>query len=171
METDFIKIPLYDHQKESINNMEKLEKNMIIPIDIETSIDTKLGILADVPGYGKTLSVLGLIGKTKFDTEEDFYIQEKKEITSLVSKVKLKKMEQLSITLILVNVSLLSQWIFELSRTTLRYLAVYTRNDIEGIDLSKYDLILVSHNISDSKIQNAPDETIKISQIISPYRN
>ena len=75
METDFIKIPLYDHQKESINNMEKLEKNMIIPIDIETSIDTKLGILADVPGYGKTLSVLGLIGKTKFDTEEDFYIQ------------------------------------------------------------------------------------------------
>jgi hypothetical protein len=30
---------------------------------------------------------------------------------------------------------------------------------------------LVSHNISDSKIQNAPDETIKISQIISPYRN
>jgi hypothetical protein len=30
---------------------------------------------------------------------------------------------------------------------------------------------LVSHNISDSKIQNAPDETIKNSQIISPYRN
>jgi SNF2 family DNA or RNA helicase len=147
METDFIKIPLYDHQKESINNMEQLEKNMIIPIDTETSIETKLGILADVPGYGKTLSVLGLIGKTKFDTEENFYIQEKKEITSLVSKVKLKKMEQLSITLILVNVSLLSQWIFELSRTTLRYLAIYTRNDIEGIDLSKYDLILVSHNI------------------------
>jgi hypothetical protein len=29
---------------------------------------------------------------------------------------------------------------------------------------------LVSHNISDSKIQNAPEETIKSSQIISPYR-
>jgi hypothetical protein len=29
---------------------------------------------------------------------------------------------------------------------------------------------LVTHNISDSKIQNAPDETIKSSQIISPYR-
>lgn len=29
---------------------------------------------------------------------------------------------------------------------------------------------LVSHNISDSKIQNAPEETIKSSQIISPHR-
>jgi len=29
----------------------------------------------------------------------------------------------------------------------------------------------VTHNISDSKIQNAPDETIKSSQIISPYRD
>ena len=30
---------------------------------------------------------------------------------------------------------------------------------------------LISHNISESKIQNAPDETIKISQIICPFRN
>jgi hypothetical protein len=30
---------------------------------------------------------------------------------------------------------------------------------------------LVSHNISDSKIQNAPEETIKSSQIISPFRS
>ena len=30
---------------------------------------------------------------------------------------------------------------------------------------------LVSHNISYSKIQNAPEETIKSSQIISPFRS
>jgi len=29
---------------------------------------------------------------------------------------------------------------------------------------------LVSHNISESKIQNAPDEKIKNSEIISPFR-
>lgn len=28
----------------------------------------------------------------------------------------------------------------------------------------------VSHNISDSKIQNAPEESIKSSEIISPFR-
>jgi hypothetical protein len=29
----------------------------------------------------------------------------------------------------------------------------------------------ISHNIPESKIQNAPDETIKISEIICPFRN
>jgi len=32
---------------------------------------------------------------------------------------------------------------------------------------SKY---LVSHNVSESKIKNAPDENIKVSKIISVYR-
>lgn len=30
---------------------------------------------------------------------------------------------------------------------------------------------LVSHNIKESKIQNAPEEKIKSSKIISPYRS
>lgn len=35
----------------------------------------------------------------------------------------------------------------------------------------KGNKFLVSHNISQSKIQNAPDEMIKTSQIISQYRD
>jgi hypothetical protein len=35
----------------------------------------------------------------------------------------------------------------------------------------KGNKFLVSHNISQSKIQNAPDEMIKTSQIISIYRD
>jgi hypothetical protein len=35
----------------------------------------------------------------------------------------------------------------------------------------KGNKFLVSHNISQSKIQNAPDEMIKTSQIISTYRD
>ena len=65
----------------------------------------------------------------------------------LVSKVKTKRLEQLSVSLILVNVSLLSQWIAELQRTTLRHMAIYAKSDIEGIDMSKYDVILVAHNV------------------------
>jgi len=148
MDTDFILIPLYDHQKKSIQYMEDLEKKPSFYIDSDTLIETKIGILSDLPGYGKTLSVIGYIGKTRHESEEDFYLRETTEtISKTISKIKIKKMEQLSISLILVNVSLLSQWIFELSRTTLRYLAIYSKSDIEGIDMSKYDLILVSHNI------------------------
>jgi len=147
METDFISIPLYEHQKSSIQNMEKLERKTMIPINSESYIETKIGILSDLPGYGKTLSIIGLIGKTLYDNEDEFYLKEIREVSNYVVKLKITKFEQLSVSLILVNVSLLSQWIFELSRTTVRFFAVYNKSEIEGIDMSKYDVILVSHNI------------------------
>jgi len=147
IDVHFITVPLYDHQKTSIQNMEALEKTPTVSIDADTSIETTLGILSDLPGYGKTLSVLGLIGKTLYDPEEEFFLKEKRETSMLVSKVKAKRLDQLSVSLILVNVSLLSQWIAELQRTTLRHLAVYAKSDIEGIDMSKYDVILVAHNV------------------------
>jgi SNF2 family DNA or RNA helicase len=147
MNTDFITIPLFNHQQENISNMEKLEKNPIVAIDLETSIETRLGFLSDLPGYGKSLCVLGLIGVTQFDEVEEVYFKETIEMSNLVKKTKTKCLEQVSTSLLLVNVSLLSQWITELSRTSLRYIAVYQKGDIEGIDLKKYDLILVSNNI------------------------
>ena len=116
METDFILIPLYDHQKKSIQYMEDLEKKSNFYIDSDTFIETKIGILSDLPGYGKTLSVIGYIGKTRHETEEDFFLKETIEtVSKTISKIKIKKIDQLSVSLILVNVSLLSQWIFELS--------------------------------------------------------
>jgi len=149
MDFDFITIPLYEHQKSSILCMEQLERNTSLSISSEIRIETTLGILSDLPGYGKTLSVLGLIGKTLFDQDnEEYFLKEKIEISSnCVSKIKIKKLEQLNLSLILVNISLMTQWIVELSKTTLRYIAVYNKCDIEGIDMSKYDLILISNNI------------------------
>jgi hypothetical protein len=147
MNTDFINIPLFNHQQQSIIDMEKLEKNPIVSIDSETTIETRLGCLCDLPGYGKSLSILGLIGSTRFDTQDEVYFKETVEISNLIKKTKTKCLEQLSVSLILVNVSLLSQWITELSRTSLRYIAVYQKCDIEGIDLKKYDIILLSNNI------------------------
>lgn len=144
---DLFSIPLFEHQKTSIHNMEQLEKKEAVQIDSDTLIETKFGILGDLPGYGKTLSIIGLIAKTLFDTEEEFFVKEKKEMSMFVSKVKMKRLDQLSVSLILVNISLLSQWISELQRTSLRYIAIYSKSEIEGIDMSKYDVILVAHNI------------------------
>jgi SNF2 family DNA or RNA helicase len=59
----------------------------------------------------------------------------------------IENLEQTNCSLILVNISLLSQWIMELNRTLLKYIAIYTRNDIEGLDTSKYDVVLVANNV------------------------
>jgi len=142
-----ISIPLFEHQKTSIQNMEILEKKGLVQIDSESAIETKFGFLADMPGYGKTLSVIGLIAKTLYDHDDEFFMKETRETSMFVSKVRNRRMDQLPVSLILVNISLLSQWITELQRTSLRYAAIYSKGDIEGIDMSKFDVILVAHNI------------------------
>jgi hypothetical protein len=51
--------------------MEKLEENKKIKIDNFTEIETRVGILSDLTGYGKTLSILGLIERDNIRDNED----------------------------------------------------------------------------------------------------
>ena len=142
-----INIPLFLHQLKSIENMEKLEKEQSIDLVSSIYIKTKLGVLADLPGYGKSLSVLGLIDRTlDVDLESKFPLERIRSF-SYVSQVTVDLLDQVGCSLILVNISLMAQWTQELNRTLLRYIAVYNRNEIEDIDLSQYDVILVSNTI------------------------
>lgn len=65
----------------------------------------------------------------------------------------------------------------------LEYKSFYNPNDVVLIEYwynkmltpvkileKKGNRYIVSHNISQSKIRNSPNETIKSSQILSPYR-
>jgi hypothetical protein len=145
---DDINIPLFLHQLKSIEEMEDLESRKEICLNESIYINTKLGVLADLPGYGKSLSILGLISKTKskvFDREE--VSVEKVKYHDYVSIVKTNILQRVNCSVILVNVSLMSQWTFELKRTLLNYIAIHKISDIEDIDLSKYDVILVSSNV------------------------
>ena len=51
--------------------MEKLEYNAKINVDNLEEIKTRIGILSDLTGYGKTLSVLGLIERDKMIINKD----------------------------------------------------------------------------------------------------
>ena len=68
-----LKINLFPHQLASIYNMEKFESENIIEKD-NYVIETKIGINADISGYGKTLSMIGLIvrDKMEWDLEKPF---------------------------------------------------------------------------------------------------
>jgi hypothetical protein len=145
---DDINIPLFLHQLKSIQDMENLEKEKEIVLNTTIYINTKLGVLADLPGYGKSLSVLGLISRTKNDIKKREEVSvEKIKYHDYVSLVKTEIIQRVNCSVILVNVSLMSQWVFELNRTLLRFIAVHKISDIEDIDINKYDVILVSSNV------------------------
>lgn len=142
-----INVPLFLHQLKSIEEMEKLENTKEIALNSTIYLSTKLGILGDLPGYGKSLSVIGLIARTKHNTLKDTYVVEKVRHHPYVSMSKIEILPQLNCSLILVNISLLSQWMFELNRTLLSYTAICKPSEIEDIDISKYDVVIVSNNV------------------------
>jgi SNF2 family DNA or RNA helicase len=142
-----INIPLFLHQLKSIQDMEELEDKKEIELKNNMYISTKFGVLSDLPGYGKSLSILGLISRTLKKPIDEIYTLEKTQNYDYISMTKVELLEQVNTTLILVNVSLLSQWTHELSRTLLRYKEIYNKNDIEELDLKEYDVILVSNNV------------------------
>jgi hypothetical protein len=147
-----INVPLFLHQLKSIEEMDNLEREKEIVLNTTIYINTKLGVLSDLPGYGKSLSVLGLISlsaerdKSKIEYNNQVSL-EKIKYHDYVSVVKTNIITKVNCSVILVNVSLMSQWVSELNRTILNYIAIHKTSDIEEIDLSKYDVILVSSNV------------------------
>ena len=148
-----INVPLFLHQLKSIEEMDNLEREKEIVLNTTIYINTKLGVLADLPGYGKSLSILGLISlslerdRLKIEEKCPQISLEKIKYHDYVSIVKTNIINKVNCSVILVNVSLMSQWVSELNRTLLNYIAIHKTTDVEDIDFSKYDVILVSSNV------------------------
>jgi SNF2 family DNA or RNA helicase len=153
-----INIPLFIHQLKSIEDMENLEKEKEVTITWSSQFNlkmsnylrTSIGSFSDFPGHGKSLSMLGLIAKTLCDPCSDGFLLQKIEAFKYVTNIKVEIIHQSKCSLILVNISLISQWIFELNRTLLRYKAIYNRSDIENIEIDEYDVIVVTNNVYNS---------------------
>jgi len=79
-----LKVKLYPHQLASIYKMEEFESNNFIYKD-NCIIDTKIGVNGDISGYGKTMSMIGLIARNKMEWNlEKPFVFEKTEILSKI---------------------------------------------------------------------------------------
>ena len=137
---------LLKHQLASIYQMEKLEREQMI--ECENGIkETRIGILADKTGYGKTLSVIGLISRDKMEWELEVPFVEETVITEsagLVRYRKFKRYDKLPTTLILVSPSIVSQWEQEFAHTDLKVALVASKRDVDVVEVEKCDVIIVT---------------------------
>ena len=140
-----LKINLFPHQLASIYNMEKFESENIIEKDC--IIETKIGINADISGYGKTLSMIGLIirDKMEWDLENPFiFTKTLSDSNSLIKRHYTYRFEKLPSNLILVpEESILDQWEKELKYTSLTYKKILSIKDIEDLDEINYDIVFI----------------------------
>ena len=141
-----INIPLFPHQLASIFKMEKLENdNTIIKDDYIKK--TKIGINSDITGFGKTLTMLGLIARDNMEWDLDVPYVYETVISEAKGRIKnyfTSRLDKLPTTLILVPSSIIGQWEKELNHTTLKYYIVKNKKDTENLRAEKYDVVVTT---------------------------
>ena len=141
-----LKTRLFRHQLACIHRMEKLEREQTIEHAGHIK-ETRLGVNSDPTGYGKTLSMIGLICRDRMDWEMDVpFVQENvtMEAAGLVRNREIARYDRLPATLILASPSIIQQWGEEFSPTGLKVQVVASKYDLDKVDVIKADVVLVS---------------------------
>lgn len=150
-----INVKLFPHQLATIYQMQEMEKNQHIKFWDYVKY-TKLGILADIAGYGKTISVLGLLSENKMEWDVELpFIMEKtvEEANGLIKKTTIKRLNKLPCNLILVSTNIVHQWEQEINKTNLKYVTITKKKDIDSINIYQYDIILVINSVYNNLIK------------------
>ena len=108
---DGVKIPLYPHQITSIKNMENRELNKTIDKN-KYFYRTSWSILGDRTGYGKTMSVLGLVARDKMDYSEETALYSSRSFR--ITTPKRMRYKIIPTTLIVVPISVCGSWADEI---------------------------------------------------------
>jgi SNF2 family DNA or RNA helicase len=143
-----ISLPLKYHQLNMIEHCKKLENTTNNPImvkrtssdgEYEYAISGRHGIIGDIVGSGKTLSVLGLISDTK-DTplENNHYDCFRDSISSnfksICTRYPKKSIEEIKTTLVVVPHTIFKQWVNTITnQTNLKYLVVNTSKTLDKV--------------------------------------
>jgi len=141
-----LKKSLFKHQLASIYQMETLEREKVVQC-VWGVKETRLGFNADVTGYGKTLSMIGLIARNKMEWDLDTPFAKEivtTEAAGLITSRRIERYDKLPTTLILVPTSIVSQWEKELEHTTLKVKIIDCRKEVEEVVVENYDVVIVT---------------------------
>jgi hypothetical protein len=152
---DNVKTPLFAHQLASIYNMERLEHDKTIITD-NCIKEVSLGVNADLAGYGKTNSMVGLIARNKMEWDLSIpFIHETitTQSNGLIKTRKIERYNKLPTTLILVSPTILEQWTKEISFTNLNQIAITSKKEIESTVVENYDIVITIPSMYNNLVQ------------------
>jgi hypothetical protein len=141
-----IKRKLYIHQLCAIYRMEEMETTRLTEQDDTVMYSYRVGILADLTGYGKTSSILGLISRSNKWSDDRVYVDKKTTGNEYMSRIDINYYRKTNCSLVIANSLILSQWERELQHTTLKYSVVATKSSVESHSLENIDLVLCDYN-------------------------
>jgi len=145
---EHLNIQLYPHQKVSVFEMEKLERQQRVYIDTyHCSSETNFGILGDIPGYGKSYSVVSLIlrDQMEWDVNREYI---KNNINVLNESIKLIytiNKKPVKTNLIVCSISIMKKWKEYFNRApSLSVYEISSEKHMNDFELGKHDIIIIS---------------------------
>jgi hypothetical protein len=145
-----LNIKLFPHQLVSVYNMEYLERVRKIQSKHTNLIYlTDFGILGDIPGYGKSFSIVSLILRDQMPWDIT-KMNEKSDISTINSSLKVvRKVSQrrVNANLLLASSTLIEQWkeYFSFVKPNiLKIKEISIRKDLENFDPNKWDVVIVN---------------------------
>lgn len=144
-----MKRSLFPHQLRNIFHMEELEKNRRVNTK-NGYLKTKLGILSDKTGYGKTACVVGLMVRDKksWDLDKVYNTKSISQFSNNNTVIyrTIKPYKKVKCNLVLVPPSIVTQWEEELSFSNLKFISITQLSKV-SINIEEYDVVLVNTKI------------------------
>jgi SNF2 family DNA or RNA helicase len=142
-------LKLYPHQRISIAAMEKRERDGFVRITENRIMRGTVGIMGDMVGHGKTLSMVTLMDRDKMEWNLDFphvLIEiDSMDMSGLYRLETNKYYTRSKTNLLVANQSLLGQWEDEISgNTSLTFKTITTNKHVKDVNPFDFDVILVS---------------------------
>ena len=144
-----LSISLFPHQLVTVYNMENLERLRRIKRDANTFFMCDFGILGDIPGYGKSFSIVSLILRDKmaWDITKTYPHADIFTYNSCLKVVTKTEKKRVRANLLVVSSTLVEQWkeyFGFIKPGLLRIKDVVHTKDLEDIDPNAYDIIICS---------------------------
>jgi len=144
-----LEVKLYRHQKVSVAKMEKLERYKRITIENRYNCETEFGILGDVPGYGKSYSIVALLlrNKMEWDVNEEYLKSDIRVYNSSVRMIHTTTKKRIKTNLIVCSISIMKQWKEYLNKApSLSVYEISTKKHINDYEVGKHDVVILSSN-------------------------
>lgn len=150
---------LYPHQLKAIEMMEERETQKNILLD-NYIIETKVGIYADMTGYGKTLALVGLILRNKmtWNVNEPYIVSNILDLYGNGDIVKKSRLhfKKIDTTLIVANTSILHQWSIELACTPMSFTVLHNRKHVANVEPSLFCVLLCTPRLMSALLSRFP---------------
>lgn len=144
-----LNIVLYRHQRLSVANMEQLERNKRLLVQNRYNCETEFGILGDIPGYGKSYSIVTLLlrDKMEWDVNQEHYTNDIRVLNESVKLVQSIVKKRVKTNLLVCSISIMKQWKDYFAKApSLSVYEISTNKHIDGFELGKHDVVILSAN-------------------------